>query len=112
MPGMPGFPPMMPPAFSVPPPGFVPSMSMVTGPAGSSGDWSEHKAPDNRIYYYNNVTKQSSWQKPDCLKTPAEVSSINCFGEVNAASGYCSCYYLSVLGKSTPRILGKYIITM
>lgn len=79
MPGMPGFPPMMPPAFSVPPPGFVPSMSMVTASTGSSGDWSEHKAPDNRIYYYNNVTKQSSWQKPDCLKTPAEVSWIISF---------------------------------
>jgi hypothetical protein len=38
-----------------------------------SGPWSEHKAPDGRIYYYNSETKQSSWQKPDELKTKAEV---------------------------------------
>jgi hypothetical protein len=34
--------------------------------------WTEHKAGDNRIYYYNSITKQSSWEKPDELKTPAE----------------------------------------
>ena len=31
-------------------------------------NWSEHKAPDGRTYYYNSVTKQSSWEKPDALK--------------------------------------------
>ena len=35
--------------------------------------WSEHKAPDGRTYYYNSETKQSSWQKPNELKTNAEV---------------------------------------
>jgi len=25
------------------------------------------------MYYYNSETKQSSWEKPDDLKTPAEV---------------------------------------
>ena len=35
--------------------------------------WTEHKAPDGRMYYYNNDTKVSSWQKPDELKTNAEV---------------------------------------
>jgi pre-mRNA-processing factor 40 len=35
--------------------------------------WTEHKAPDGRIYYYNSETKQSSWQKPNELKTNAEV---------------------------------------
>ncbi|VDM10632.1 unnamed protein product, partial [Wuchereria bancrofti] len=34
--------------------------------------WSEHTASDGRVYYYNKVTKQSSWQKPDELKTPEE----------------------------------------
>lgn len=40
--------------------------------------WTEHKAPDGRTYYYNSVTKQSSWEKPDELKTPAEVSIMPC----------------------------------
>lgn len=71
------FPPIIPP-FSVPPPGF----GNFGGPPGataspvattSGGEWSEHKAPDGRTYYYNQATKQSSWQKPDQLKTPAEV---------------------------------------
>lgn len=35
--------------------------------------WTEHKAPDGRTYYYNSVTKQSMWDKPDELKTSAEV---------------------------------------
>jgi hypothetical protein len=35
--------------------------------------WTEHKAPDGRMYYYNNDTKVSSWQKPDELKSNAEV---------------------------------------
>eukprot|EP00887_Chlorella_sp_A99_P000160 scaffold16.g160.t1 len=35
-------------------------------------DWTEHTAPDGRKYYYNSRTKQSSWVKPDELKTPAE----------------------------------------
>lgn len=37
-------------------------------------EWSEHKAPDGRTYYYNAVTKQSHWEKPEALKTPTEVS--------------------------------------
>ncbi|NXY11822.1 PR40A factor, partial [Pteruthius melanotis] len=36
--------------------------------------WTEHKSPDGRTYYYNTETKQSTWEKPDDLKTPAEVS--------------------------------------
>ena len=34
--------------------------------------WTEHKAPDGRTYYYNNVTKQSAWEKPLCMKSPTE----------------------------------------
>ncbi|PRW33660.1 pre-mRNA-processing 40A isoform A [Chlorella sorokiniana] len=39
---------------------------------GAKPDWTEHNAPDGRKYYYNSRTKQSSWEKPDELKTPAE----------------------------------------
>lgn len=32
--------------------------------------WKEFTAPDGRKYYYNRVTKQSSWSVPDELKEP------------------------------------------
>uniref|UniRef100_T1JD55 Pre-mRNA-processing factor 40 homolog B n=1 Tax=Strigamia maritima TaxID=126957 RepID=T1JD55_STRMM len=41
-------------------------------------NWTEHRSPDGRIYYYNNVTKQSSWEKPDELKTHAELLLSQC----------------------------------
>lgn len=47
--------------------------------ANQSSPWSEHKAPDQRTYYYNSVTKQSLWEKPDDLKTPAEVNYFHCY---------------------------------
>lgn len=45
-------------------------MSIVT--SITHPEWSEHKSPDGRTYYYNSVSKQSSWEKPDELKSPAE----------------------------------------
>ncbi|XP_067650087.1 pre-mRNA-processing factor 40 homolog A-like isoform X2 [Haliotis asinina] len=78
----PGFPPGMPPPMGMPPPIFPggtstssPVISASSTTAGDSGDksvWTEHKAPDGRTYYYNNVTKQSSWEKPDDLKSDTE----------------------------------------
>jgi pre-mRNA-processing factor 40 len=38
----------------------------------SPSKWQAHKAPDGRMYYYNTATRQSSWEKPDALKTAAE----------------------------------------
>lgn len=55
------------PVFSMPPPGFPPPTC----------EWSEHKSPDGRTYYYNSITKQSAWEKPDELKTTAEVCFIS-----------------------------------
>lgn len=68
-----------PPGFgSFPPPGIVIKQEMASEALGCDTDhWSEHKAPDGRVYYYNSITKQSSWQKPDQLKTPAEVGFLN-----------------------------------
>lgn len=54
--------------FQAPNPLEIPAMS-----TSSQLEWSEHKSPDGRIYYYNRITKKSSWEKPDGFKTPAEV---------------------------------------
>lgn len=39
----------------------------------SSIEWKEHVNTDGRKFYYNIVTKESTWQKPDDLKTPEEL---------------------------------------
>ena len=44
----------------------------------NSGDWTEHKSPDGRVYFYNTVTKQSVWEKPDALKSSTELLLANC----------------------------------
>ncbi|KAM9319957.1 pre-mRNA-processing factor 40 homolog B [Gastrophryne carolinensis] len=40
--------------------------------------WTEHKAPDGRTYYYNTETKQSSWEKPDMMKSKSELLLSQC----------------------------------
>uniref|UniRef100_A0A803VJU7 Pre-mRNA-processing factor 40 homolog A n=1 Tax=Ficedula albicollis TaxID=59894 RepID=A0A803VJU7_FICAL len=53
----------------------APALPLRTTPSrfASKSTWTEHKSPDGRTYYYNTETKQSTWEKPDDLKTPAEV---------------------------------------
>lgn len=80
-PGMASIPPPMYPGmvqFSMPPPGFPGVDGMMPYGSVPATEWSEHKSPDGRNYYYNNITKQSSWDKPDELKTVAEVGSVLC----------------------------------
>uniref|UniRef100_A0A665W5R2 Pre-mRNA-processing factor 40 homolog A n=1 Tax=Echeneis naucrates TaxID=173247 RepID=A0A665W5R2_ECHNA len=40
--------------------------------------WTEHKSLDGKTYYYNTETKQSTWEKPDELKSPAEQMLSKC----------------------------------
>ncbi|KAM9115019.1 pre-mRNA-processing factor 40 homolog B [Pangshura tecta] len=40
--------------------------------------WSAHRAPDGRVYYYNCSSKQSTWEKPDELKSKAELLLSRC----------------------------------
>ncbi|XP_053672408.1 pre-mRNA-processing factor 40 homolog A isoform X2 [Anopheles nili] len=79
--------------FNIPPPGFAAAGALVAAangsvidastvpaapgaplvqPAAIVNEWSEHKTPEGRTYYYNSITKQSSWEKPEDLKTQAE----------------------------------------
>uniref|UniRef100_A0A8C6Q0K4 Pre-mRNA-processing factor 40 homolog A n=1 Tax=Nothobranchius furzeri TaxID=105023 RepID=A0A8C6Q0K4_NOTFU len=60
-------PPMMP-GMMIPP--RIPAASVQ--PTGPKSVWTEHKSLDRKTYYYNTETKQSTWEKPDELKSPAE----------------------------------------
>ncbi|XP_011145173.1 pre-mRNA-processing factor 40 homolog A isoform X1 [Harpegnathos saltator] len=72
------------------------SVSMEKKPT----DWSEHKAPDGRTYYYNSVTKQSLWEKPDELKTPSELLLSQCpWKEYKLENG--KVYYHNVTSKES-----------
>ncbi|CAF3202727.1 unnamed protein product [Rotaria sp. Silwood2] len=111
-PGWPGgqYPPntMMPPSMMMippllPPPGQVGMNGGMKGEEGYSSPashekktlWTEHKAPDGRTYYYNSISKESRWEKPDELKTSAELLLSQCqWREYKAENG--RIYYHNV----------------
>ncbi|XP_055734900.1 pre-mRNA-processing factor 40 homolog A-like isoform X2 [Salvelinus fontinalis] len=91
MPGM-MMPHRMPAATMQPtgPPGVDTTVTAVPGTVGTTNGspqddqpknksvWTEHKSLDEKTYYYNTETKQSSWEKPDDLKSPAEQMLSKC----------------------------------
>ncbi|XP_076412906.1 pre-mRNA-processing factor 40 homolog B isoform X12 [Peromyscus maniculatus bairdii] len=83
IPGM--VPPMMPgmlvpavPVTAATAPGADTASSAVPGTGPPRALWSEHVAPDGRIYYYNAEDKQSVWEKPSALKSKAELLLSQC----------------------------------
>ncbi|UJR14795.1 hypothetical protein I4U23_001783 [Adineta vaga] len=57
--------------------------------------WSEHKAPDGRIYYYNAISKESRWDKPDELKSSVEVMLTQCpWREYKSDNGRTYFYHI------------------
>nr|XP_027823163.1 pre-mRNA-processing factor 40 homolog B isoform X3 [Ovis aries] len=83
IPGM--VPPMMPgmlmpavPVTAATAPGADTASSAVAGTGPPRALWSEHVAPDGRVYYYNADDKQSVWEKPSVLKSKAELLLSQC----------------------------------
>ncbi|KAM3394997.1 pre-mRNA-processing protein 40A isoform X1 [Capsicum galapagoense] len=50
----------------------APAVPASTTSQQTASDWQEYEAADGRRYYYNKITKQSSWEKPLELMTPLE----------------------------------------
>eukprot|EP00929_Paragymnodinium_shiwhaense_P080520 TRINITY_DN41_c0_g1_i1.p1 TRINITY_DN41_c0_g1~~TRINITY_DN41_c0_g1_i1.p1 ORF type:complete len:572 (-),score=259.02 TRINITY_DN41_c0_g1_i1:132-1847(-) len=69
------------------------------GAAEEAANWTEHKHNDGRVYFYNKVTKQSSWDKPDCLKTADEKSNTTVWKEYKTADG--RTYYYNPVTKQS-----------
>ncbi|KAL5497081.1 hypothetical protein EMCRGX_G013480 [Ephydatia muelleri] len=63
--------------------------------------WTEHKAPDGRFYYYNTETKTSSWQKPDELKSEAEILLAQCAWKEHKSDTGRSYFYNTDTKEST-----------
>jgi pre-mRNA-processing factor 40 len=63
--------------------------------------WQEHTAPDGRKYYYNTETKESSWTKPDELKTAEELKLQACAWKEYKTEQGRSYYYNSETKEST-----------
>lgn len=87
----------------IPPPSPITNDTTSTMSVSTSekkSDWSEHKAPDGRTYYYNSITKQSLWEKPDELKTPSELLLSQCpWKEYKSENG--KIYYHNVTTKES-----------
>merc|ERR1739838_478740 len=73
--------PRFPPRSMMPGP---PGVQVPIGPPGGPKqdqdmkEWTEHVANDGRKYYFNNITKQSKWDKPDQLKSEDELMLSSC----------------------------------
>jgi len=103
----------MPPHFMEGPPGQHPGhpghpgmqlprlpMMMHHPPTDPSKAWTEHTSEDGRVYYYNQVTKQSSWDKPEDLKSELEKKLSGCqWKEYKDQSG--KIYYHNVTTKES-----------
>ncbi|CAI2167816.1 14245_t:CDS:10 [Funneliformis geosporum] len=81
-----------------PPPFAPPSMSM----------WTEHTSPDGRKYYFNTISKQSSWDKPEELKTAEERALGSCSWKEFTAEGGRKYYYNSITKESKWEIPAEY----
>lgn len=69
--GMPGQPP---PTISAPPTGDDDSR-IDPELIARAAEWTEHKAPDGRSYFYNAKAGESVWEKPQALR---DLESKNC----------------------------------
>lgn len=60
---------MAPPQFGVPPQQWAGLQNMIDPKIlAAAAQWTEHRAPDGRFYYYNAATQQSIWEKPQAMK--------------------------------------------
>lgn len=65
----------------------APVPPQLNDPNNDRSSWSEHEAADGRVYYYNAITKKSTYDKPECMKTAEERSIPPCPWKEYSADG-------------------------
>lgn len=74
----------------------------MAGSLASGAGWTEHLSPDGRRYYHHKARGISSWEKPNELKTRAELSAAAAadsnWKEYTAASGACASQRAGLCG--------------
>ncbi|KAI8854713.1 hypothetical protein BC829DRAFT_379470 [Chytridium lagenaria] len=89
-------PPSAPWGGPAPMPSFHPTPPFASGP-----QWTAHGTPDGKTYYHNKATNQTTWEKPDELKTPLERAIDACPWKEYTASDTGKKYYSNALTKET-----------
>lgn len=49
-----------------------PPIKVIMDPSNEASLWTMYVAQDGRPYWYNSVSRESTYDKPFCLKTPEE----------------------------------------
>lgn len=66
--------------------------------------WREHTTSDGRKYWYNTLTRQSTWEKPAELLTPEEKALMNCpWKEYKTPDG--KTYYSNIQTKESKWVM-------
>lgn len=82
------------------PTNYLPPTNVSNPPTLPEQAWTEHISPDGRIYYYNILTKESTWEKPNELKTLAEKILSECpWKEFKSEQG--KVYYYNTVTQSS-----------
>ncbi|XP_027201598.2 pre-mRNA processing factor 40 [Dermatophagoides pteronyssinus] len=99
--------PMPPPptiATATPAP-ILPIPPIISSPLNNN-NWVEYKTPDGQPYYYNTITKQTLWEKPDELKNNIERLIDQCpWKEYKTEDG--QIYYHNIITKSSSWTIPK-----
>ncbi|XP_042901270.1 pre-mRNA-processing factor 40 homolog B isoform X1 [Parasteatoda tepidariorum] len=87
------------------------SSPVAKSSSDKKSNWTEHKAPDGRTYFYNHITKQSSWEKPDELKSQSELLLSRCpWKEYKSETG--RTYYHNIQTKESKWTIPKELETL
>ncbi|XP_014239547.1 uncharacterized protein LOC106660977 isoform X2 [Cimex lectularius] len=77
------------------------------GSKENTNTWQEIESPDGQIYFYNPITNERVWEKPEELKTPSEKLFFGSWKQYNFKDG-TKFFYNSETKESTWKIPGSY----
>ena len=73
--------------------GAPPIPPAAPAPAPGAADWTAHRGADGREYFFNALTRQSTYEKPEALMTPTERADATTRWREHVAADGRSYYY-------------------